>query len=216
MMLKVWLNIANWVLPKMKTFCYLRVSTEQQELKSQKLGIEKYLKERSINKAEWITDTISGSTLWRQRALKSVIETAKQGDLLIVSELSRIGRSTVDVLQFMQEAAKAGLSIHAVKNSITLDGSIQSTIFATVMGLAAEIERDFIRSRTKEGMERAKAQGVIIGRPKGSTGTKKLDKFGDELKRLHAAGVKQNAIARLLGVSRGTVSRHFNRFKLGD
>lgn len=200
----------------MKNYCYLRVSTEQQELKSQKLGIEKFLKERGITKAIWVTDTISGSTLWSERALNSIVNEAAAGDLIVVSELSRIGRSTVDVLQFLKVASEKKLIIHAVKNGVTLDDSIQSTIFATVMGLAAEIERDFIRSRTKEGMERAKAQGVIIGRPKGSTGVKKLDKFGDELKRLHAAGVKQNAIARLLGVSRGTVSRHFNRLKLGE
>jgi DNA invertase Pin-like site-specific DNA recombinase len=192
----------------MKIYCYLRVSTEQQELKSQKVGIEKFIKDKDYKQVTWVTDTISGSSKWSERRLGLIWQEAAQGDLLIVSELSRIGRSTVDVLQFLQEAAKTGLSVHAVKNNITLDGSITSTIFATVMGLAAEIERDFIRSRTKEGMERAKAAGVKIGRPPGSKGVKKLDTVRDEVIKLAKAGVSNTAIATLCKVSRGTVGRY--------
>lgn len=200
----------------MKIYAYLRVSTELQDLKSQKVGIEKFIKERGYTEITWITETVSGSTQWEDRQLGDIFTSVGKGDTLIVSELSRIGRSTVDVLQFMKTAAIMGLSIHAVKNNMTLDGSIQSTIFATVMGLAAEIERDFIKSRTKEGMARAAAQGIKIGRPKGGTGKKKLDEFAVEIEKLDNAGVSITAIATLLKVSRGTVYRHLNRKKQGD
>lgn len=200
----------------MKITCYLRVSTEQQELKSQKLGILEYLEKNQIHDVTWLQDTISGSTSWESRKLKTILLSAEKGDKLIVSELSRIGRSTVDVLQFMKMASEKGLLIHAVKNGVTLDDSIQSTIFATVMGLAAEIERDFIRSRTKEGMARAKAEGKKIGRPIGRKSPSKVDKFGDEIKRLLSAKVSKVSIANILGVSRGTVDRYLNSINQGE
>jgi DNA invertase Pin-like site-specific DNA recombinase len=195
----------------MTTFIYLRVSTALQDEKVQQIGITKYLADNNISVIQQFVDKVSGSTTWQERKLITILQAAQHGDKLIVSELSRIGRSTADVLTFLEHAALKGLHIVAVKNNITLDGSIQSTIFATVLGLAAEIERDFIKSRTKEGMQKAKEAGKKIGRPSGRAKSVKLDKVGEQIQKLLTANVAKTAIARLLNVSRGTIDRYISR-----
>jgi DNA invertase Pin-like site-specific DNA recombinase len=194
----------------MKTFIYTRVSTLQQDIESQRRGITKWLKDNNIENIVTLTDKVSGSVPWTERMVARIFEMAVSGDQLIVSELSRIGRSTADVLGFIEAAARHGIKIIAVKNAITLDGSINSTIIAMVMALAAEIERDFIRQRTKEGMEKAKANGKKLGRPTGKAKTHKQDGKAAEVNKMLAANVSKSAIARLLGVSRGTLNRFIN------
>lgn len=191
----------------MKTFVYLRVSTIEQSEKSQMIGITNYLEREQITDINLLKDNVSGATKWRQRGLAKIINQAVSGDQLIVSELSRIGRSTSDVLDFLAVAAEQGLKVTAVKNNITFDESISSKIFSTVLALAAEIERDFIKQRTREGMENARNKGVKLGRPVGAAGKKKLDLKQQELQQLAAANVSHSSIAKLLGVSRGTVAR---------
>lgn len=195
----------------MTTFIYQRVSSNTQDEKSQFIGIKKYLDDNNITHTINHTDKASGSIPWAKREIAKVLEICKEGDLLLVSEISRIGRSTADVLNFLECAISKGLIVHAVKNNITLDDSIQSTIFATVLGLAAEIEREFIKSRTKEGMARAKAEGRRLGRPAGLAKSLKLDKKAEHIKSLIAAGVAKSAVARLLEVSRGTIDRYLKR-----
>lgn len=194
-----------------KTYVYLRVSTTEQTDKSQMVGITAWLEKNGITEINVRKESISGGKKWRERGLLAIMNEANQGDRLIVSELSRIGRSTADVLDFLSEASNIGLQVTAVKNNITFDSSISSKIFSTVLALAAEIERDFIRQRTKEGMQNAKNAGKTIGRPKGSTGKRKLDTEQQELERLLAAGVSKSAIARVMKVSRGTVARSIRR-----
>jgi DNA invertase Pin-like site-specific DNA recombinase len=198
----------------MTTYIYLRVSTTTQDEKAQQIGITKYLADNNITETQQFIDKVSGSTTWQERKLITILQAAQKGDKLIVSELSRIGRSTADVLTFLEHAAIKGLHVVAVKNNITLDGSIQSTIFATVLGLAAEIERDFIKSRTREGMQKAKEAGKKIGRPSGRAKTVKLDKVGEQIQTLMTAQIAKTAIARLLKVSRGTVDRFIKRQEL--
>lgn len=198
----------------MKNFIYTRVSTDKQDQKSQMIGIDDYCQKNGISKTTNFNDTKSGAIAWRDRDLFNLVNLASNGDRIIVSELSRIGRSTVDVLEFLQYAAEKKLIVVAVKNSIIFDGSIQSKIFATVLSLASEIERDFIRLRTREGMANARAKGSIIGRPKGSKGVKKLDQKASEINRLLEAGVSKTAIASLMDVSRHTVIRYAKAWEL--
>jgi DNA invertase Pin-like site-specific DNA recombinase len=195
----------------MKNFIYLRTSSAAQDEKSQLIGIRNYLEINQLLNPITFQDKITGSTPWRDRQLMKILEMADKNDSLIVSEISRIGRSTADVLNFLECAIEKGLVVHAVKNNIKLDDSIQSTIFATVLGLAAEIEREFIKSRTREGMARARERGMKLGRPVGAAKSHKTDKFNAEINRLLAAEISQSAIARLLDVSRGTIIRHINR-----
>src|SRR5262249_43091589 len=122
------------------------------------------------------------------------------GDALIIPELSRLGRSTVDVLATLKQLSERRVKVHVVKGSMVLDDSINSKILSTVLGLAAEIERDLIRQRSAEGQARAKAAGKHIGRPRIENDTdrrSKLDKFADDIKRLAAKGVTKLNLARV-------------------
>lgn len=165
----------------MTNFAYLRVSTDHQDAKNQKLGVLDYCNHRGINALTFIEDTVSGKSSWRERAIGSILENAEKGDVIVAAEISRLGRSTLQVLEIMEVAAQKGVSVHIAKNNMVLDGSMQSTITATILGLAAQIEREFISARTKEALAKRKNDGVKLGRPKGESNLLKLDIFRDEI-----------------------------------
>lgn len=192
---------------------YLRVSTDKQDEAAQRLGVEQYAAARSIRVDRWVSDTKSGATTWRNRALADVMQEVKPGDQLIVAEISRIGRSTLDVLDFLQYAAGRELVVHIVKQNMLVDASINSKIVTTMLALAGEIEREFIRARTIEGMEAARKSGRRVGRPSGPSETLKLQDKREEVLRLAEARVSNAAIANLTGVHRNTVSRFLQRYK---
>lgn len=192
-------------------YIYLRVSTGLQDADSQMLGVAEYCEKAGIKQINVTKDTVTGAKSWRERKLFQILSEAKKGDKIIVSEISRIGRSTADVLDCLAEAVKKEITIIAVKNNMTFDGSMSSKIFATVMALAAEIERDFIRTRTKEGMANAVNKGKKIGRPVGRKSKSKLDSDSDEIMALLAASVSKTAIARLKNVSRNTLERFIEK-----
>ncbi|MCC8416491.1 MAG: recombinase family protein [Rickettsia endosymbiont of Gnoriste bilineata] len=167
----------------MTNFAYLRVSSDQQDTNNQKFGLLEYCNNRNINTVKFIKDTASGKTNWLERTIGNIIEKAIKGDVIMVSEISRLGRSTLQVLEILEMAAKKEISVHITKNHIVIDGSMQSTITATVLGLAAQIERDFIFSRTKKALAKRKADWFKLGRPKGQSQLLKLDSFYEEIKR---------------------------------
>lgn len=135
------------------------------------LSVLEYCAAHKLGVPELIADTVSGKTDWREREVSQVLARAAPGDALVVAEISRLDRSTLQVLEIMQAAAGAGLAIHVVKNAMVMDGSMQSKIYATIFGLAAEIERDFISQRTREGLAPRKAEGAVLGRPAGPAKT---------------------------------------------
>jgi len=190
---------------------YLRVSTDHQDAENQKTGILAYLKERGQTHVMLHTDTASGATSWRERSLFGLLGETERGDTIVVSEVSRIGRSTVDVLDYFREATARGITTIVTKSGLVVDDSLQAKITTTILALAGEIEREFLLARTAEGYRRARANGVRVGRPPGATSPSKISDKGDEIAALLRAGVARSAIARLLGVSRGTVLRFINR-----
>ena len=190
---------------------YLRVSTDHQDAENQKTGILAYLTERNMTHVMLHTDTASGATSWRDRALYALLDEAMPGDTIVVAEVSRIGRSTVDVLDYFREATSRGIKTIVTKSGLVVDDSLQSKITTTILALAGEIEREFLLARTAEGYRRARANGVRVGRPPGATSQSKISSKGDEIDALLRAGVARSAIARLLGVSRGTVLRYIQR-----
>lgn len=192
-------------------YCYLRVSTDMQDVESQKIGIVEFLTKHEMVADEWVTDEgVSGAVDWRKRKLGKVIARAKPGDMLVFSEISRIARRLVLVLEVIKECTERGVRIYTVKDRYVLEDTIQSKVLVTVMGLAAEIERDLLRQRTKEGLRRAVANGKTLGRPKGrKTSPEKHKLFGraDKIVQLRSRGVSFSGIARLLKVSRTTLAR---------
>ncbi len=190
----------------MPTLVYLRVSTDQQDLDNQRHGVLEYAKKHNLEPLTFFEDTISGKKNWRDRDLGKLIEQAKEHDVLLVAEISRLARSTLQVLEILQECANKGLAVHVAKNNMVMDGSLNARITATIFGLAAEIEREFISARTTEALARRKAQGLPLGRPLGSHNhSKKLDKHKQEIKDLLAKGVHKTSICRMYDVAPTTL-----------
>ena len=196
----------------MTVYIYLRVSTSAQDTQNQLHGIEQYCRERGIDADVVVEDTASGSVAWNSRKIGELLSVADKGDVLLVAEVSRLARSTLQVLEILKLASERQVSVVIVKNGLTFDNSMQSKITATILGLAAEIERDFISMRTKEALAKRKASGKQLGRPSGALAKRyKLDEKRSEIERYRKLGINQTAIAKLVGVSRPTLRSWLDR-----
>lgn len=189
----------------MTIHCYIRCSTSRQEEESQRQQVREYLGGKNISDAVYTSDTASGSTPWQNRALQDVLMRAQRGDWIVVSEISRIARSTIGVLSFLESATLRGINVAACKNKIVLDGSLPAKITITILALAAEIERDLLRERTRAALEARRARGLPLGRPLGSRSASILDARRAEIQKLIDAKVSKRAIARVLDVSPQTL-----------
>lgn len=200
----------------MTIYIYLRVSTSVQDTQNQLHGIQGYCQERGIDPDEVVEDTASGSVDWRSRKIGELLSTAVKADVILVAEVSRLARSTLQTLEILKFASERQVSVVVVKNGLTFDNSMQSRITATVLGLAAEIERDFISLRTREALAKRKASGKRLGRPPGSGAKRyKLDEKRAEIERYQKLGINQTAIAKLVGVSRPTLRTWLVRSQSG-
>ncbi len=186
-------------------FAYLRVSTDAQDVANQRHGVVRYCTEKKLLAPVFIEDTASGRTDWRARPLGQLITRATAGDVIVVAEVSRLARSTLQVLEIGRECLERGVALHVAKNGIVFDDSMQSKIVATVLGLVAEIERDFISARTKEALAKRKADGVKLGRPAGPAKKLRLDPHADKIDAYLAKQIDKRAIAKLLDVSPNTL-----------
>lgn len=188
------------------TYAYIRVSTDKQDLDNQRHGVIAYAQKNNLEPLTFIDDTVTGKKNWRERDLGKLLEQAKAGDVLLVAEISRLARSTLQVLEILQEAARKEIVVHVAKSNMVMDGSLNSKITAVVLGLAAEIEREFISARTTEALAKRKAAGLPLGRPKGGVSAeKKLDKRKDEICDLLKKDVHKTSIARIVGCSPTTL-----------
>jgi len=178
-----------------KTVAYLRVSTIDQDLEKNKSAILDLANRKDLGRVTFIEETASGKISWRQRKLSVILDELKYGDRLIVSELSRFGRSMLECMEVLSIASQKGISIFTVKGNWQLDNSIQSKIIAMAFSMAAEIERDLISSRTTEALKALKAKGVKLGRPAGPRKSK-LDPFRPEIEALMKNGSTQRFIAK--------------------
>jgi DNA invertase Pin-like site-specific DNA recombinase len=196
---------------------YIRVSTIKQETDNQLSGIRLYAEREHLEIAEIVGETISGykSTI-TERKFSEVLDSLEAGDTLIVSETSRISRRLLDVLNTIQQLIDRGITIIAVKENIVFQDDINSKVLAFAFGLSAEIERNLISARTREALARKKAEGVVLGRPLGSTSPEKLKLHGkdEEIIQYRMNDVSKAAIARLLDVNIETLRRYMKRQEL--
>ncbi len=183
-----------------RTIGYLRVSTQEQDLEKNKADILMHANKKALGNVEWVEEKISGTLDWKKRKIGEIIGQLKAGDTIIVSELSRLGRSTLQILEIMKVAKEKGISVFAVKGDWSLNGSMESKIVLTMLAMVAEIERDLISERTKEGLRARKAAGIKLGRPKGP-GKSKLDSKSEEIVALLRNGSKQTYIAKRYGTT---------------
>jgi DNA invertase Pin-like site-specific DNA recombinase len=156
---------------------------------------------------KWIEETISGTKTVGERKLGKLLKRMKRSDVLICSELSRLGRNLLMIMGILNECMNRDIQVWTIKDNYRLGSDINSKVLAFAFGLSAEIERNLISQRTKEALARRRAEGVVLGRPKGSKSkVKKLTGKEAEIKALLDRKVSKSAIARILGVHRLTVS----------
>ena len=194
----------------MKTYAYLRVSTDQQDTDNQRFGVQDYMDKNSIT-AEWTEDTASGRVAWRERGIGSIVARMEKGDRIIVAEVSRLGRSVLDVLEICREVEKIGGSIYVVKQQMQLIGNAHAKMQLTMLAMFAEFERDMISARTKEALARKKSEGVKLGRPEGEQETLLLDPRKKEIQDLLKKGVSKRSIAKIMECSPQTLHTFINK-----
>jgi DNA invertase Pin-like site-specific DNA recombinase len=192
-------------LPTPAVVAYLRVSTDAQDVANQKLGVLEYCAKQSFAAPLLIEDTVSGKVDWRERKIGEILATVPPGSILVAAEITRLARSTLQVLEMLKLAAEREISVHVVKSRLVLDGSLSSKITATVLALAGEIEREFIAARTKEALRRRKESGLPMGRPVGEAVRLTLDGKANEIDKYLAFGLNRRAIAKLCGCSPNTL-----------
>jgi DNA invertase Pin-like site-specific DNA recombinase len=190
----------------MQTYAYLRVSKADQDLEKNKMDILKLAHEQKLGQVEFVEEKVSGKVSWRKRQIAQVLENCQPGDSIIVSELSRLGRSMLECIEILSQATEKEIHIYAVKGNWRLDGTIQSKIIAMAFAIAAEIERDLISQRTTEALAARKQQGMTLGRPKG-IGKSKLDKHRVEIEALLNNGTTKTWIANRYETTIANLSR---------
>jgi len=187
-----------------RTIGYLRVSTCDQDLEKNKADILVFANDRDFGRVEWVEETISGTVGWKKRKIHQAISELGQGDRIVTPELSRLGRSTLEVLEILNTAKEMGIDLFSVKEGLELNGTIQSKVLSTMLALFAELERDFISKRTKEALAARKAVGVRLGRPPGP-GTSRLDPKREEIIALLSNGSTKSFVARRYNVTAATL-----------
>src|SRR3954469_16287060 len=196
----------------MKTVAYLRISTGSQDLANQKLAVLDYARQQRFAIDRFVEAQASSRKGRDQRRIEELLGELVAGDRLVVSELSRLGRSLSQVIQIVDELVKRKVRFIAIKEAIRFGGKqdMQTKVMVALFGLFAEVERDLISERTKEGLAAARAQGRLLGRPKGSLGRSQLDGKEGEIRMLLEKAVSKASIAKIVGVSPTTL-RHFIR-----
>jgi len=198
-----------------ETLAYLRVSTSAQDTEKNKADILAFANDRKFGHVQFIEEKVSGKKSWKERKIKEIIDTLGSGDRLVVPELSRLGRSMLEVMEILAIAKEKGIAVYSVKGPWELNGSIQSKVMGMVFAMVAEIERDFISQRVTEGLKAARAKGVKLGRPKGP-GKSKLDKHREEIVALLKTGSTKTYLAMKFGVTPATLHNWLKKNRLND
>jgi putative DNA-invertase from lambdoid prophage Rac len=199
-------------------YAYIRVSTDKQDLDNQRYAITEFCTERGYDEPRWVNDVVSGSKALGDRKIGKLLDELVSGDVLIVSEVSRLSRRLLDVMEVLKLCISRGITIHTVKEGYEFKDDINSQVMAFAFGLAAEIERRLISQRTKEALARKRAEGVVLGRPLGSHRHEQLKLHGkdDLILSYMEKNVSRAAIARMLDVNVKTLREYINRQKLEE
>jgi DNA invertase Pin-like site-specific DNA recombinase len=196
-----------------RNIAYLRVSTLDQDLKKNKADILHLANEKDLGKVEFVEEKVSGKVSWKQRKIAQLLEELDEGDVILLSEFSRLGRSMLECMEIISIAIQKGIKIYTVKGSWQLDDTIQSKVMAMVFSMASEIERDLISKRTRESLRAKKLAGVKLGRPKGP-GKSKLDVYRPEIEALLGNGSTQKFIANRYNITEATLSNWLKKNKI--
>ncbi len=197
------------------TYGYVRVSTDKQVVDNQRFEIEQFCKRHHIAIDGWIEETISGSKSYSKRKLGTLLKKIKKGDMIICAELSRLGRNLFMIMDILNICMRKECKVWTIKDNYRLGDDIQSKVLAFAFALSAEIERNLISQRTKEALKRVKAEGKVLGRPKGrQTSVEKhpLYKKRKLIKDCFDKGMSQRRIAKLCRCDRNTLARFLRNY----
>ncbi|MBF0234856.1 MAG: recombinase family protein [Desulfamplus sp.] len=185
-----------------KTIAYLRTSTDKQDLSHQKLEILEFARRQGLHVDEYVEITISSQKTSKQRRIDELVQMLNETDVLIVTELSRLGRSTAEVIAIVNALVERNIRLIMIKQNLDIHRQdMNSKIMITLFSLFAELERDLISQRTKEALAAKKAQGQTLGKPKGTLQKSKFDNEVERIKELLGYGLSVRKIAKVLGYS---------------
>lgn len=194
---------------------YIRVSTEKQTVENQRLVLSKWASDNHKKISRWIPETKSGTVNPEKRKIGELLNKTKKGDIIVVTELSRLGRSLTMIFNILQELLDKGVGVIAIKEGYELTNTLVAKVLAFAFGISAEIERQMISERTKAGLERARKAGKQPGRKKGQLNTKlKLSGHERSIKSMLKKGYSISFIARKYKVKRTTVNTFIDRYRL--
>ncbi len=194
---------------------YIRVSSDKQTVENQRFEINSFCEKQQLRIDDWIEETISGTKNYSTRQLGNLLRKVRKNDIIICSELSRLGRNLFMIMEILNICMTKECRVWTIKDNYRLGDDIQSKVLAFAFGLSAEIERNLISQRTKEALAIKKAEGVQLGRPRGRSFSKssyKLHGKEQQIARLRANGMSFQKIADLLQVNRDTVRNYYYAF----
>lgn len=198
---------------------YIRVSSDKQTVENQRFEINKFAAAQNLHVDGWIEETISGTKSYDKRELGKLLKKVRKDDLIICAELSRLGRNLFMIMEILNLCMSRECKVWTIKDNYRLGEDIQSKVLAFAFGLSAEIERNLISQRTREALARKRAEGVILGRPKGSRSSRvKLSGHEETIRTLLEKRVSKTRIAKIFGVNRMTVDAFIKReeFTMND
>lgn len=201
-----------------KTLAYLRASTDKQDLNNQKLEILEYARKKDLKIDDFVEITISSRKTTKQRRIDEMLQTLNDSDTLIVTELSRLGRSTAEVIALVNKLVARSIRVIVLKQNLDINQhDMNSKIIITLFSLFAELERDLVSLRTKEALAAKKLQGKTLGKPKGTIQASQFDKDQGRIKDLLAVGLSVRKIAGILGCSNHlALNTYINKRKLRE
>lgn len=183
-----------------KTIAYIRTSTDKQDLNNQKLEIFEFAKKNKLEVDNFIEMTISSRKTSKERRIDEMLSVLDDADTLIVTELSRLGRSTAEVIGLVNELIKKQVRVIVIKQNLDMkQHDMTSKVMITLFSLFSELERDLISLRTKEALASKRAQGIQLGKPKGTVQKSKFDNDVPKIKELLGLGLSVRKIAIFLG-----------------
>lgn len=185
---------------------YIRVSTEMQTVENQRFEIMNFCDKNGLVIDDWIEETISGTKAYKKRELGRLLRKVNKGDTIICSELSRLGRNLFMIMEILNICMTKECKVWTIKDNYRLGDDIQSKVLAFAFGLSAEIERNLISQRTKEALARKRAEGSILGRPKGSKNARrKLEGKDGYIRDALNRGISKSLLSKRLHISRSTL-----------
>ena len=198
-------------------YAYIRVSTDRQTVENQRFELLKFAEGNNIVIEKWVSETVSGTKSANERKLGSLLRKMKKGDTLLISEISRLGRNLMQIMSILNLCMTKETMVLTVKERYELGNNINSQILAFAFGLSAQIERDLISQRTKEGLARSKAEGKTHGRAFGTKNTRyKLSGKEDQINAMLDEGRSKAYICRKFKIHKGTLLSHLERMELDN